>query len=222
MTDFVTARVNMVNSQLRPNLVHDGRLLAAMERIPRERFVPASRRAVAYVDDDLDLGHGRVLMEPMVLARLLDAARVDNDESVLDVGCGSGYSTAVLASMAAAVVGVESVEALAESAMTMLAELEIDNAAVVAGPLAAGYAKQAPYDVILINGAVAALPPALVEQLAEGGRLATVIAGDARVGRAMGAAVLVTRRDGVVSTRTLFDAAVPVLPEFAPTDGFVF
>jgi len=216
--DFAAARHNMVECQVRPNKVTDERVLAAMSELPRERFLPKSRQGVAYVDEDIALGDGRYLMEPMVLARLVQAAAVGPGDLALDVGCASGYSTAVLARLCNTVVALESHAGLVAEATAALAELGIDNAAVFERSLAKGYAKQAPYDVILFGGAVARLPEAIVKQLGEGGRLVAVVAD----GHGMGKATLFVRRSGVVSSRILFDAATPPLPGFAPEPRFVF
>jgi protein-L-isoaspartate(D-aspartate) O-methyltransferase len=217
MSDSSAARKHMIECQLMPNGVTDSELLAALEAVPRELFVPKSLRGVAYVDEDLQIAPGRYLTEPRVFARLLAAAEIDGGEVVLDVGCGRGYSTAVIARLASSVVALESDEALAAAASETLTELEVDNAAVVTGPLAEGYPSQAPYDVILLSGAVDEIPPALTEQLNDGGRLLAVVG----VGAA-GGAVLVVRHDDVLARRSLFDAAVPPLPGFQVEPGFVF
>jgi protein-L-isoaspartate(D-aspartate) O-methyltransferase len=216
--DFAAARANMVDCQLRTNRVKDGRLIHAFETVPRELFVPEPRRAIAYVDEDLEIAPGRFLIEPMVLARLLQAADVAPDDLVLEIGGGSGYGTAILAQLGATVVSLESDKDLAAAAAEAQAQLGIDNVLMVAGPLAEGYDKQAPYNVIVINGAVSEIPEAITYQLAEAGRLVTVVRGDAEPGQA----VLVERHGANVSRRVLFDAATPVLPEFAKTPGFVF
>jgi protein-L-isoaspartate(D-aspartate) O-methyltransferase len=155
MTDFAAARLNMVESQVRVNAVTDERLIAAMAAVPRERFVPISRQGIAYMDEDILVSDGkapRFLMEPRVFAKLAQLAGITADELVLDVGCGTGYSTAVLARLAGTVVGLEADENLAAQAGATLSDLGVDNAVVVAGPLAEGYGKQAPYDVIFMNG----------------------------------------------------------------------
>ncbi len=207
----------MVEGQIRTNKVTDGPLIAALSDLPRERFVPPGLRGTAYVDEDLPLGHDRHLMEPMVLARLLQAAAVEPGDVALVIGSGTGYSAAVLARLCTTVVAIEENGALAGDASALLSELGIDNAVVVEGPQAEGYARQAPYDVILIDGAVAAIPPVILDQLAEGGRLVTVVRED-RVGRA----TLVGRRGGVASRRVIFDAATPLLPGFAAEPEFAF
>lgn len=216
--DFAAARSNMVDCQLRTNKVKDARVLDAFETVPRELFLPEARRAVAYVDEDLVLAPGRYLVEPMVLARLLQAADIGPDDLVLEIGGGSGYGAAVMARLGATVIALESVQALAAQAAKAHAELGIDNVLLVEGPLDQGYAKQAPYNVILINGAVNAVPAAISDQLADGGRLVTVLQEGGEPGRA----TLLQRNGPVVSSRMLFDAATPLLPEFVRAPSFVF
>jgi protein-L-isoaspartate(D-aspartate) O-methyltransferase len=219
MVDFATARLNMVESQLRTNKVTDRRLLDAFETVPRELFVPEPLRGIAYIDEDVALGGGRFVMEPRVLARLLQEAQPGSEDVALDLGCGSGYATAILSRLVATVVALEDDAALAAAANRTLGELEIDNAVVVEGRLAEGYPKQAPYNVILLGGAVAEVPTAIADQLAEGGRLVTVVsAGPGRGGRA----TLMRRDGGMTSSRVLYDAALPVLPGFDAEPGFVF
>ena len=218
MSDYATVRHTMVESQLRTNEVSEPRLIEALEAVPREAFVPEPLRGIAYVDEDLEVAPARFLMEPRVLALLLQAANLDPADVVLDVGCLSGYSTALFARLADTVVGLESDADLARRADELMSTLGVDNAAVVTGPLAEGYAKQAPYNVILVGGAVPEVPAALIDQLAEGGRLLTIL----RPSGAVGHAALMLRRHGQVSTRVLFDAAVPALPGFERKPGFVF
>ncbi len=208
----------MVESQVRPNKVTDPAIIEAMLAVPRERFVPPSLRGIAYVDEDIPLGGGRYLMEPMVLARLLQTAAIRPSDVVLDVGCGSGYASAVLALLARDVVALEEDPALMRQAAVLVAELGLPTVAVVEGKLAAGCPARAPYDVILFNGAVAAIPPVIAQQLADGGRLLAVVQADG----AMGKAVLMTRVDDVFGQRIVFDAATPLLPGFAAQPGFVF
>ncbi|WP_421709784.1 protein-L-isoaspartate O-methyltransferase family protein [Algihabitans sp.] len=218
MVNYTAARINMVESQLRTNRVWNHRLLEAFETLPRESFVPEKARGFAYVDEDLPIGQGRFVMEPMVLARLIQAAAIQDGDMVLDLGCGLGYSTAVLARLAATVVAVEEVPDFVASATEALEALEITNAVVLQGALTQGYAKQAPYDVILLGGAVAEVPQEIEAQLAEGGRLVCVLLDQDGIGRAM----LMRKDEGVVSGRVLFDAATPVLPGFERKSGFVF
>ncbi len=218
MVDYAAARLNMVDSQIRTNKVTNAELIAAFESVPREAFVPERLAGVAYVDEDIALGNGRYLMEPMVLARLLQEARPGPADVVLDVGCGTGYATAILAQVAATVVALESDHELAAAATKVLGDLGIDNAIVVEGPLPAGWAAQAPYSVILLNGAVTEVPDAIRRQLAEGGRLVTVQKPEAGQGRG----ILMRRSGETTARRAVFDAATAVLPGFAPEPGFVF
>ena len=218
MVDFAAARLNMVESQLRTNKVTDLRLLGAFETVPRELFVPEPLRGIAYIDEDVALGGGRFVMEPRVLARLLQAAQPGPEDVALDLGCASGYATAILSRLVATVVALEDDAALAAAANRTLGELEIDNAVVVEGRLTEGYPKQAPYNVILLGGAVAEVPAAIADQLAEGGRLVTVVS----AGPGLGRATLMRRDGGVISSRILYDAALPVLPGFEAEPGFVF
>ncbi len=218
MPDYATARLNMVENQIRPNRVTDERVLAAIAAVPRERFVPKRLHGNAYVDQDIALGDGRYLMEPVVFARLLQAAAIGPGDVVLDIGCGTGYSTAVLGKLAGTVVALESDAALAKEAIEALTELDVDNTAVVEGPLDEGYPRQAPYDVIVLGGSVDAVPDAITDQLIEGGRLVAVV----NVAPSVGNIELIHRLYGALSRRLLFDAAVPVLPGYAAEHGFVF
>jgi protein-L-isoaspartate(D-aspartate) O-methyltransferase len=215
--DFASARHNMVENQIRANRVTDPVVISAMTELPREVFVPEQLQGIAYVDEDIVLGQGRCLMEPMVLARLLQGAVVQSSDVVLDVGCGSGYSAAVLARMASTVVALEPDAGLAARANEIIAELGIDTVTVVEGPMKDGWSEQAPYDVILFDGAVSEVPSAIRDQLAEGGRLVAVIAG-----RGMGKAVLITRHGGTYSRCTVFDAATSSLPGFVRRPTFEF
>ena len=218
MSEFDAARLNMVNGQVRTNKVTNPELLAALQRLPREVFVDDRLEGVAYLDEDLPLGNGRFVMEPMVMARMIQALEIGIGDIALDVGGGTGYAGAVMAQLASTVVVLEPDGDLAGRATRCLTDLAIDNAVVVDGALAEGYASQAPYDAILLGGAVGEIPSALTAQLAEGGRLCAVVA----EGTGPGTAVLATRRGGIVAQRRLFDANVPVLPGFTAEPGFVF
>ncbi len=217
MTDYAAARLSMVRNQLLPNRLTDAGVTEAIIAVPRERFVPKPLAGVAYLDEDILLGRDRYLMEPRVFARLLQAAEIDEDDVVLDVGCGNGYSAAVISYLAGAVVALEEDEELARNAGELLAELERDNVAVVSGSLRDGNPSQGPYDVVFVNGSIEAVPDALVAQLSDGGRLLCVVGG-ARIGKA----TLVVRRGETSDARPLFDAAVPPLPGFARAAEFAF
>lgn len=217
--DFAAARHNMVENQLRTNRVVDPLVIEAMDAVPRERFVPKQMRGIAYVDEDVDLGGGRFLMEPLVLARLLQSAEIRPTDMVLDVGCGSGYATAVIARMASTVVALESDAEVAAGASAVLDELGVVNAAVVTGPLAAGYADQGPYDVIVMEGQVPEIPSALCAQLADGGRLVAVVCDD---DTGVGRLTVVTRAGNSFGRRALFDGSTRRLAGFEKRPGFVF
>lgn len=214
---FAAARQHMIESQVRTNKVLDERLIQAMRDLPREAFVPESLHARAYVDDDLPLGTGRYLIEPMVIARLLQAADVRATDNTLSVAAGTGYAAALLAKLASSVVAVESETALGDRGIAALAHLSIPNVVWQNGDPTEGAPKYGPYDVILIDGGVEVVPQALLNQLAEGGRLVTV----QREGR-MGQAILLQKDRGTVSRRILFDANVPLLAAFAKPQTFTF
>lgn len=189
-----------------------------MGELPREAFVPPHLRGSAYVDEDLPIGDGRFLMEPMVLARLVQALDITANDVALDVGCGTGYSAAVLARIATTVVAIESDSALIAKASGILSSLGVDNVVMVEGQLAAGYPCQAPYDVIFVDGAIPTVPRALFDQLAEGGRLAAVVVASG----AFGKATLFAKKGGIVGGRILFDANVAPLAGFKTDAEFVF
>jgi protein-L-isoaspartate(D-aspartate) O-methyltransferase len=216
--NYAIVRRNMVESQVKANRVTDPRVIEAVAEVPREVFVPKQLRGIAYIDEDIDLGGGRAIMKPMIFARMLQVAEIGGSDVVLDVGCASGYSSAVLARLASTVVALEADVELAKQAGALLAKLAVDNVAVVSGPLAAGDAAHGPYDVIVVEGAVGRVPDALTDQLADGGRLLAVVVDDSGVGRA----TVVMRIGGVSSSRIVFDASIAPLPGFACQAGFVF
>jgi protein-L-isoaspartate(D-aspartate) O-methyltransferase len=221
MTDFAHARRMMVEGQVRTSDVTDPRLLAAMLEVPREVFVPSKKAGLAYLDLDLPVqgseAAARSLLKPMVLAKLIHAAAAGENDRVLDVACATGYSTAVLAHLAAHVVALEEDAVLARAAEDTLRALGIVNAAVRTGPLTAGAPADAPYDLIVVNGSVEIMPETLFAQLTDGGRLVCVLRRGG-VGRAM----LYRSVGGDISGRPIFDAAAPLLPGFARPPAFVF
>lgn len=217
MTDFSKRRTMMVDTQVRPSDVTKFPIIDAMLTIAREDFVPTAQREAAYVGENLDLGQGRVLLEPRTLAKMLDVLAIDGDELVLDVGCGLGYSTAVIARMAQAVVAVEQDADMAREALDALVTSGADNAVVHEGPLVEGAAQHGPYDVVIVQGGVVDVPAALTDQIKEGGRIAAMFMsgplGEVRVGY---------KRAGQVSWRLAFNATSPYLPGFAPELTFTF
>lgn len=218
MPVYETARANMVESQIRPNKVTDERVIAAFAHIRRELFVPERLRGVAYADEDLPLGGGRYLMQPMIAARLLQAAAVEPNSIALVVGAGVGYEAALLATMGRSVIALENDPDLARLGRAALVEHRIAAVSYVEGVLRQGYRMRAPYDVILFAGAVADIPPEMANQLGDGGRLVAVV----RHGTGVGRATLVTRTGEILAQRAIFDAATPLLAEFATKPAFVF
>ncbi|HEY1935875.1 MAG TPA: protein-L-isoaspartate O-methyltransferase [Acetobacteraceae bacterium] len=217
--DFLAdARKRMVDSQVRPNRVADPRILAAMRRLPRERFLPPDLAALAYADEDVPLGNSRVMIEPMVIARLIQLAAPAAGERALVVAAGTGYGAAVLAACGIRVTALEddaTLLAVARSALTDLAP----EVTLVAGPLASGWPSGAPYDVIMIEGAVHEIPPAVAQQLnQDGGRLVTVIRGDGRVGQM----VLAEPTPAGLCAQPWFDCAIAPIPSLRAAAAFVF
>ena len=219
-TDFALARRNMVECQLRPNQIVNPGLLEALSALPRERFLPDDRASVAYADEAVPVGGGRYLMEPMAVARLVQIAQPGERDRALVVGAGPGYGAAVLGRLVQSVVALECDAALAQRARQILSAVGAANVTVAEGPLSDGHAAGAPYDVILIEGAVPSIPDNLTRQLGEEGRLVAIVGaglpgypGRAHLGRKVG---------GVFSSRPVFDAGTPALPGFTTLTRFVF
>lgn len=215
MTDFAARRTMMVDTQVRPNDVTKFPVIEAMLSIPREEFVPPSRRSVAYTGENLDIGHGRVLLEPRTLAKMVDALDIQPGEMALDLGCGYGYSSAVIARMAEAVVAIEENEEMVAEAERRLADAGVFNVAVLAGKLTEGNARQGPYDAILVGGGVEEIPEALLEQLKEGGRIVAIF-----LEGSLGVARIGLRLSGQVNWRYVFNAHAPLLQGFTRQKGF--
>ena len=223
MTDFAAARRMMVDGQVRTSDVTDLRIVAAMLELPRERFVPEDKADLAYLDLDIPVTPAsagqpaRRLLKPMVLAKMVQAAEIAAGDHVLDVGCATGYSSALLARLAQSVVALEEDDALARQARENLRAVGTENVTVVTGPLTQGWPAGAPYDAILVNGATEIMPQALTRQLKDGGRLVAVL------GRAPASQTMLYRRvGGEVSGWPIFDAAAPLLPGFTSPPAFVF
>jgi protein-L-isoaspartate(D-aspartate) O-methyltransferase len=222
-TDYQDARQKMVDNQIRTTDVTSHSVLKAFLTVAREDFVPTPLKPLAYIDDDIriaaggDDGVARYVMEPSPLAKMLQLAQINRDQVVLEIGCGSGYTAAILSLLAGSVVAVESDTELADAASERLSDGGYDNVAVVTGDLEKGYAAEAPYDVIFINGAVETVPAALFDQLREGGRLV------AAVGVGLSAqARLFVKEGGAVSGRAAFNVSVKPLPGFRKAEEFVF
>jgi Protein-L-isoaspartate carboxylmethyltransferase len=215
--DFESARTKMVDNQIRTTDVTSHSVLQAFLSVPREEFVPANLKPIAYIDNDLEIAPGRYLMEASPLAKLLQLARIGKDDLVLEVGCGTGYVSALLSLLAGSVVSLEADEDLCARAGDVLSRLGYDNVAVVPGEMEKGYPAEAPYDLIFVNGAVEEVPAALLEQLRDGGRLVAVVG----YGNAAQAKLLV-KEHGAVSESSHFNASVKPLPGFRRERTFVF
>lgn len=221
---FTIARRKMIEGQLVPANVLDAAVVDALAGLPRELFVPDALKGSAYVDENIEVSNGRHLIAPLLLARLLVLAEIKSTDRALDIGSATGYSTAVLAQIAEYVVSVESDSELSESARKRMSRLHLPNTEVVTGGLAAGYASGAPYDVVLINGAVEVIPQALIDQVADGGRVVGVQSivhlPGTRAG--LGKATVWRKDAGKLWPQVAFDASLPPLEEFAAKKEFVF
>lgn len=216
MSEFASRRVMMVDTQVRPSDVTKFPIIDAMLSVPREVYVPDGRREAAYVGENLEIAAGRVMLEPRTLAKMLDALDIQPGDMVLDLGCGLGYSAAVIARLAGTVVAVEEDEGMAAEAARLLSEEGVDNAHVIPGALVAGAAKHAPYDAITVQGGVETVPDALLAQLKDGGRIGAIF-----MDGPLGVAKIGFKSEGGISWRPVFNAAVPVLNGFAKLRGFV-
>lgn len=215
MTDYASRRQMMVDTQVRPSDVTKFPIISAMLSVPRELFVPSDKVEAAYISENVELGGGRVVLEPRTFAKMLDALAFDGSELVLDVGAGYGYSSAVIAAMAEAVVAVEEDEDMAGESAELLSSVNADNVIPHTGPLAEGATDHGPYDVIIIEGGVEEVPQSLMDQLKDGGRIACLFMEDR-----LGVVRIGYKQDGRVTWRFSFNASAPVLPGFAKETAF--
>ena len=215
MTDFETRRRMMVDTQVRPSDVTKYPVLDALLEVRREMYVPDALRDVAYMDNSITLGENRIVLEARTFSKILNTLDIQQDEMALDIGCGLGYSAAVLGKLCEAVVAVEEDETLASEAEAILGSEGADNVAVVGGALTEGAAKHGPYDVIILEGAVEEMPEALTDQLKEGGRIAAVF-----MDGALGMVRVGLKTGGTISWRFAFNATAPVLPGFSKAASF--
>lgn len=210
MTDFAARRTMMVDTQVRPSDVTKFPIIDAMLSVPRELFVPREQAEAAYISENVPIAPGRVVLEPRTLGKLLDALNIEGDELVLDIGAGYGYSSALVAQMAEAVIAVEEDESLSGEAQTILSEQGADNVVLHVGPLTDGAPQHGPYDAILIQGGVEQVPDSLLEQLKDGGRIGCVF-----MEGALGVVRIGYKIDGDITWRFAFNASAPFLPGFA-------
>ena len=213
---MLAARTNMIDAQIRSADVTDPRIHAAMAAVPRERFVPNNKRALAYADVPVEIAQGRFLLDPRSLAKALQLAAITPQDRILDVGCGTGYSSAVLARLGNSVVALEQDADLVRISSEALAQAQ-GSIEVTQGSLIEGFKMGGPYDVIFVNGALEARPETLLSQLAEGGRLVVFLQTGAQ-----GRATLFVREQGQLGSRPGFDATVPLLAGFKKAQGFIF
>ena len=217
------ARFNMIEGQLRPNGIRDERILSVMETMSRELFVPPVLAGVCYVDDELTVVPGHRILRPLVTARLIQSAEINQDDVVLDIAGASGYSAAILVGMAKKVVALESDDAIADGMRQTLASVDVTGVKVVAGKLREGCKAEGPFDVIIINGGVEEIPNTLFDQLAEGGRLVTVFRRMAPANAAHTGELRVYKKvHSVMAERSVIDATASLLPEFAQAKVFTF
>ena len=217
MTDFARQRAAMVASQITPNDVSDPRIQQAAGDIPRELFVPEAKRPLAYMSECIEIAPGRWLMDPRSFGKLLQLADISETDTVLDIGCGTGYSSAVIARLAKHVYALEEDRDLAARATRLMKELDVANLTVVTGTLTQGHAANAPYDVIVMEGAIEHIPDAISAQMKDGGKLVAIV-GAGPVGKGQ----LWIKSGAGMSHRIAFDATIPLLPGFARAHGFVF
>jgi protein-L-isoaspartate(D-aspartate) O-methyltransferase len=215
MTDFAKLRTMMVDTQVRPSDVTKFPIIEAMLTVARENFVPRAQREAAYVGEHVSLGHGRVALDPRVLAKMLDVLNIQNDELVLDIGIGLGYSSAVIARMAQAVIAVEEDETLAGDAASALSEAGADNVVVEVAALAVGAPQHGPYDVVVLQGAVETIPAAILDQVKEGGRICAIF-----LDGPLGIARIGYKLNDDITWRLAFNATAPVLPGFEADRAF--
>ena len=216
MTDYQTRRKTMVDTQIRPSDVTKFPIIEAFLSVPREKFVPDGKREAAYIGENFKIGQSRVLLEPRTLAKLLDALDIRNDELVLDIGPGLGYSSAVISPMAEVVIAVEDDSSMANEAEEILTEVGVDNVVIQIGKLEDGAPEHGPYDVIILQGGVEKIPSSILKQLKNGGRVGAIF-----VEEGLGTAKIGFKLNDKINWRYSFNAAAPVLPGFFKQKDFV-
>ena len=206
----------MVDTQIRPSDVTKFPIIEAFLSVPREKFVPDGKREAAYIGENFKIGQSRVILEPRTLAKLLDALDICNDELVLDIGPGLGYSSAVISPMAEVVIAVEDDSSMANEAEEILTEVGADNVVIQIGKLEDGAPEHGPYDVIILQGGVEKIPSSILKQLKNGGRVGAIF-----VEEGLGTAKIGFKLNDKINWRYSFNAAAPVLPGFFKQKDFV-
>lgn len=217
MFDFTKARDHMVESQIRTSDVTEPAILKAFRTTPREKFVPKAKSALAYGDSHIKMDEGRIMLRPRDFAKLIDAAEIRSSDIILDIACGRGYSTAIMAKLADTVVGLETTDEAVDKATDLLNDADISNAAIVKGDLKSGASEHGPFNVIFVNGAVTDVPKSWISQLANRGRLVCIVQNGP-----MGRGTVFTKSGEQVGERVVFDASAPILPGFEREAAFVF
>ena len=217
MFDFTKARDHMVESQIRTSDVTEPAILKAFRTTPREKFVPKAKSALAYGDSHIKMDEGRLMLRPRDFAKLIDAAEIRSSDIILDIACGRGYSTAIMAKLADTVVGLETTDEAVDKATDLLNDADISNAAIVKGDLKSGASEHGPFNVIFVNGAVTDVPKSWISQLANRGRLVCIVQNGP-----MGRGTVFTKSGEQVGERVVFDASAPILPGFEREAAFVF
>lgn len=210
MEAFEIARINMVKSQILPSNITNEVLIDVITEIPRHIFIPENKQGIAYIDGSLLVGNGRYILAPMIFAKMIEALDIKGSESVLDIACGTGYSSAVMANLCKKIVAVESSTDLASKAHLNLNKLGVDNVIIISNSLADGHEEGAPYNIIFINGAVSKVPQGLFNQLAENGKLITIISKTPN----SGSIILYKKTNGAISSSEIFDVNQPVIEDF--------
>lgn len=218
MIDTAEMRQSMVKCQIQPCDVTSAQIAGAFSQIPKEKFAPRQLKRIAYMDDEFPLPHGRFMLRPQILAKMISVANPTAQDRVLHIGCGLGYGTAILSLLSNFVVGLESYTDLSQQAEEILSELDTQGVEIVNGPLNQGWDEYAPYSLILIEGRIDVLPNDLIDQLQEGGRIVAI----KQQANGRSECVLIQKNQGVLTEISQFDARCPYLEGFQKAQEFVF
>ncbi len=216
MTDYKKRRKIMVDTQIRPSDVTKFPIIDAFLSVPREKFMPDGKREAAYIGENFQIGPSSIMLEPRTLAKLLDSLEIHNDELVLDIGSGLGYSSAVISLLAEVVIAVEEDSSMANEAEQILSEIGLVNVVVQIGELKDGAPEHGPYDVIILQGGVGEIPSSILNQLKNGGRIGAIF-----IEEGLGTAKIGFKLNNKITWRYSFNAAAPILPGFSKQKDFV-